>query len=72
MGSAESCVMCYVCAQGPTVSDVFTLNQERGLAEHHVFATTICVEKKRIYSAVKELQKVGGKCLSASSYSANK
>lgn len=44
--------------QGPTVSNVYTMNSGTGKAEHHVYAATICVTKKRIYGAVKALQKV--------------
>eukprot|EP00983_Pelagomonas_calceolata_P085291 1156521-Pelagomonas_calceolata.AAC.18 len=42
--------------QGPTIANVYNKN-ESGEAVHHVFAATICVTKKRIYSAVKALQK---------------
>jgi hypothetical protein len=35
---------------------------EEGGATHHVYAATICVTKKRIYGAVKALQKVGIDC----------
>mmetsp|Transcript_6000 Transcript_6000/g.15978 ORF Transcript_6000/g.15978 Transcript_6000/m.15978 type:complete len:437 (+) Transcript_6000:31-1341(+) len=45
--------------QGPTIANVYNKN-ESGEAVHHVFAATICVTKKRIYSAVKALQKIGG------------
>ena len=45
------------CLQGPTVSNVFNRG-EQGSAVHHVYAATICVTKKRLYGAVKALQKV--------------
>ncbi|PSC74780.1 ATP phosphoribosyltransferase [Micractinium conductrix] len=44
---------------GPTVSPVYTLNGG-GAAEPHFFAATICVPKKQLYPAVKEIRRVGG------------
>ena len=43
--------------QGPTVSPVYTLNGG-GAAEPHFFAATICVPKKQLYPAVKEIRRV--------------
>jgi hypothetical protein len=45
--------------QGPTVSRVYTLGAD-GHAEPHLYAATICVPKKRLYPAVKQIRKVGG------------
>ena len=47
-------------AQGPTVSPVYTLNDAGSDAQPHLFAATICVPKKKLYPAVKELRRVGG------------
>ena len=45
--------------QGPTVSAVYTFNGG-AVAEPHLYAATICVPKKQLYPAVKEIRKVGG------------
>ncbi|KAL4436781.1 hypothetical protein ABPG75_003920 [Micractinium tetrahymenae] len=44
---------------GPTVSPVFTRGTSGG-AEPHLFAAVICVPKKQLYPAVKEIRRVGG------------
>lgn len=44
--------------QGPTVSPVYTRGTS-GEAEQHLFAAVICVPKKQIYPAVKEIRRVG-------------
>ena len=44
--------------QGPTVSPVFTLDGDRKAAEHGFYAAVVCVPKKQLYPAVKEIRKV--------------
>ena len=44
--------------QGPTVSPVYTLEGSAAGAAPHLFAATICVPKKQLYPAVKELRRV--------------
>ncbi|KAI7837227.1 hypothetical protein COHA_008916 [Chlorella ohadii] len=44
---------------GPTVSRVYTLGPD-GRAQPHLYAAVICVAKKQLYPAVKEIRKVGG------------
>ncbi|GAB4823406.1 hypothetical protein N2152v2_010452 [Parachlorella kessleri] len=46
--------------QGPTISPIYVLNGDGTAAEHHYFAAVICVQKKQLYAAVKELRKIGG------------
>ena len=48
--------------QGPTISSVYNMNgsSDSGAAEHGFYAATICVSKKKLYTAVKSLQKLGG------------
>ena len=46
---------------GPTVSRVYTLGAD-GKAEPHLYAATICVPKKRLYPAVKEIRKARPAC----------
>lgn len=46
--------------QGPTISPVYNMNGSSSAAQHGVYAATICVSKKSLYGAVKELQKLGG------------
>lgn len=46
--------------QGPTISNVYTANEDGTAAQHGFYAATICVHKKRLYSSVKALQKLGG------------
>ncbi|KAI8473461.1 MAG: hypothetical protein J3K34DRAFT_410827 [Monoraphidium minutum] len=47
--------------QGPTVSPVYTMgNGEAAAAQHGFYACVICVPKKKLYSSVKILQKLGG------------
>lgn len=48
--------------QGPTLSSVYNMegNNSSGAAEHGFYAATICVPKKKLYSTVKILQKLGG------------
>eukprot|EP00955_Chlamydomonas_euryale_P082559 363740-Chlamydomonas_euryale.AAC.22 len=46
--------------QGPTISQVYTLNGNGSAAQRGFYAASICVSKKRLYAAVKELQKLGG------------
>lgn len=44
---------------GPTVSAVYTQGAD-GKIETHLYAATICVPKKQLYPAVKEIRRVGG------------
>ncbi|KAI3425848.1 hypothetical protein D9Q98_007822 [Chlorella vulgaris] len=44
---------------GPTVARVYTLGPD-GKAQSHLYAATICVPKKRLYPAVKQIRKIGG------------
>ncbi len=48
--------------QGPTISSVYNLtskgNGNGNAAQLNYYAATICVRKKQLYRAVKELQKV--------------
>lgn len=48
--------------QGPTISPVYTRasNGSGAIAELGLYATVICVEKKRLYPSVKALRKLGG------------
>lgn len=46
--------------QGPTISTVYHMNPDGTAATHGFYAATICVHKKKLYNAVKSLQKVGG------------
>ncbi|KIY99933.1 ATP phosphoribosyltransferase [Monoraphidium neglectum] len=47
--------------QGPTVSPVYTITGDDARAEQRgFFACVICVPKKKLYSSVKVLQKLGG------------
>ena len=51
------------CAQGPTVSPVYTRSESGGggvHAEHGFYAAVICVAKKQLYPAVKEIRRVRG------------
>ena len=41
------------------MSPVYTLNDAGSDAQPHLFAATICVPKKKLYPAVKELRRVG-------------
>lgn len=43
--------------QGPTISNVYTGNTNRQLG---YYAATVCVNKKKLYGAVKALQRLGG------------
>ncbi len=45
--------------QGPTVSSVYNMSGDTKAAQHGFYAATICVQKKKLYAAVKVLQKVG-------------
>lgn len=45
---------------GPTVSNVYTLSPSGAGVEQHLFAAVVCVPKKQLYPAVKEIRKVGG------------
>jgi hypothetical protein len=44
--------------QGPTISPVYDMNHVGTAAQHGFYAATICVRKKKLYDAVKALQKV--------------
>lgn len=44
--------------QGPTIAPVYTKEGDESVAQHGYYATTICVRKKQLYRAVKELRKV--------------
>ncbi|GMH39042.1 hypothetical protein BSKO_06940 [Bryopsis sp. KO-2023] len=48
--------------QGPTISEVYGRGGENGsvATEEGLYAAVICVPKKNLYSAVKELRAVGG------------
>ncbi|GAX75767.1 hypothetical protein CEUSTIGMA_g3210.t1 [Chlamydomonas eustigma] len=46
--------------QGPTISNVYNLNGSDDEVQHGFYAATICVPKKKLYAAVKSLQKLGG------------
>lgn len=43
--------------QGPTVSQVYTMGPD-GRVQPHLYAAVICVAKKQLYPAVKEIRKV--------------
>eukprot|EP00891_Asterochloris_glomerata_P002890 jgi/Astpho2/2890/fgenesh1_pm.00050_%23_50_t len=45
---------------GPTISPVFTMADGKAEAQPSYFACVICVEKKKLYSSVKEIRQVGG------------
>ena len=44
---------------GPTISPVFTMADGKAEAQPSYFACDICVEKKKLYSSVKEIRQVG-------------
>ena len=44
--------------QGPTISSVYSMDASGTAAQHGFYAATICVPKKKLYAAVKSLQKV--------------
>jgi ATP phosphoribosyltransferase len=44
--------------QGPTISSVYNMEGDGSAAQHGFYAATICVPKKKLYTAVKTLQKV--------------
>ena len=44
--------------QGPTISSVYNMEGEGKAAQHGFYAATICVKKKKMFAAVKTLQKV--------------
>ena len=44
---------------GPTISPVFTMADGKAEAQPSYFACVICVEKKKLYSSVKEIRQVG-------------
>jgi HisG, C-terminal domain len=44
--------------QGPTIAPVYTKHGDEAVAQHGYYATTICVRKKQLYRAVKELRAV--------------
>ena len=46
--------------QGPTISNVYNMNSDGTAADLGFYAATICVSKKKLYAAVKALQKLGG------------
>ena len=43
---------------GPTISPVFTMVDGKAEAQPSYFACDICVEKKKLYSSVKEIRQV--------------
>lgn len=41
------------------MSPIYVLSEDGKSADHRYYAAVICVHKKKLYSAVKELRKVG-------------
>lgn len=46
--------------QGPTVSPVFSRPEDSGEVQQGLYAAVVCVPKKMLYPAVKEIRKLGG------------
>lgn len=46
--------------QGPTVSRVFTKDEQRGVHDGEFYGVTICVAQKELYNSIKKIRAIGG------------